>query len=181
MADDGGERLHVHPVLQGGGGKGVAQIVEANVRQPRVFEDHLQPMIRRAGRRRFLRLYSREKIINKCLEGIRIHGYFSGLLNVLDIFWNDSNISVDTIQNTLLGRLRRYDISEMIFMIQLSSYNFNYEEAMKPDDYKEIDGKNDVLNDVINRFVNEQVREKWESYQIEVNEENKYKLLEWEV
>lgn len=103
--------------------------------------------------------YSREKIINKCLEGIRIHGYFSGLLNVLDIFWNDSNISVDTIQNTLLGRLRRYDISEMIFMIQLSSYNFNYEEAMKPDDYKEIDGKNDVLNDVINRFVNEQVRE----------------------
>lgn len=77
----------------------------------------------------------------------------------MDIFWNDSNISVDTIQNTLLGRLRRYDISEMIFMIQLSSYNFNYEEAMKPDDYKEIDGKNDVLNDVINRFVNEQVRE----------------------
>ena len=34
----------------------MAQIVEANVRQACVFEDHLQPMIRRAGRRRFLRL-----------------------------------------------------------------------------------------------------------------------------
>ena len=31
MSDDGRERFHVHAVLQGGGGEGVAQIVEANV------------------------------------------------------------------------------------------------------------------------------------------------------
>ena len=31
MSNDGGERFHVHAVLQGGGGEGVAQVVEANV------------------------------------------------------------------------------------------------------------------------------------------------------
>ena len=34
----------------------MTQIVKTNVRQPRAIEDHFQPMIRRAGRRRFLRL-----------------------------------------------------------------------------------------------------------------------------
>lgn len=28
MADDGGERLYIHPVLQGGSGEGMPQIVE---------------------------------------------------------------------------------------------------------------------------------------------------------
>lgn len=31
MTDDCGERLHIHTVLQGGGGKGMTQIMEADV------------------------------------------------------------------------------------------------------------------------------------------------------
>lgn len=31
MSDDGGERFHVHTVLQRGGGEGMAQVVEADV------------------------------------------------------------------------------------------------------------------------------------------------------
>ena len=124
--------------------------------------------------------YSREKIINKCIEGIRVHGYYSSLLNALDIFWNNPNVTVDMIINNLLGRVKRYDISELLFMIQMSSYRFDFEEAMKPDDFKGIDGKNDVLQDITNRFINEQNRKNWINYQIEIDED-KYKLLEWEV
>ena len=31
MTDDCGERLHIHTVLQGGGGKGMTQIMEVDV------------------------------------------------------------------------------------------------------------------------------------------------------
>ena len=31
MADDSGERLYIHPVLQGGSGEGMPQIMEANM------------------------------------------------------------------------------------------------------------------------------------------------------
>ena len=31
MADDGGERLYIHPVLQGGSGEGMPKIMEANM------------------------------------------------------------------------------------------------------------------------------------------------------
>lgn len=56
VTEDARERLGIHAAAHGVGGEGVAQIVKANVRQTCVFEDHLQPMIRCAGRRWFLQL-----------------------------------------------------------------------------------------------------------------------------
>ncbi len=56
VTENARERFGVHTASHGGGGEGVAQIVEADVRQTRPFENRLQPMISCAGRRRFLRL-----------------------------------------------------------------------------------------------------------------------------
>ena len=44
MADDGGEGLDVHPVLQGGGGEGVPQIVEAKPSALRPLQHRLEAL-----------------------------------------------------------------------------------------------------------------------------------------
>ena len=125
--------------------------------------------------------YTEEKIINKCLEGIRIYGYFSTLLNLLDAFWNDFNVTIEDIQEKLLSRVRRYDVSELMYMIQLSSYDFDLEEITKPDGFRELDDKNLVVQEVLNRFVNDQVRDKWMLLDVNIKEKDKYELLEWRI
>lgn len=125
--------------------------------------------------------YSRGKIINKCLEAIRIHGFFSSLINALDAFWNDTNTSIDIIQDTMLSRIRRYDVSELIFMIQLSTYSFDMDEAMKSDSFSELDKKNSVFQEIVNRFINERVRDMWVQYDFDISARDKYELLEWRI
>lgn len=61
VTQDAGQRLGVHAAAHGVGCEGVAQIVKANVRQTRAFEDHLQSVIRRAWRRRLLRFQQARK------------------------------------------------------------------------------------------------------------------------
>ena len=56
VTEDTRESFCVYAAAHGMGGEGVAQIMEANVRQTCGLEDHLQPMVRRAGRCRLLRL-----------------------------------------------------------------------------------------------------------------------------
>ena len=45
MADDGGERLDVHPVLKGRGGECMAEIVEPHVPALRPLEDLLHCVV----------------------------------------------------------------------------------------------------------------------------------------
>lgn len=125
--------------------------------------------------------YSREKIINKCMEAIRVHGFFSSLVNALDAFWNNTTISINEIQDTMTSRIRRYDISELIFMIQLSTYSFNMDEVMKPDEFSSLDEKNSVFQEIICRFINEDNRNLWRQYDFNIKAKNKYELLEWRV
>ena len=56
VADDGGEGFHVHAELQGYGGEGVAQIVEADVRQACLCENIFQLFVGSVWRSRPLRL-----------------------------------------------------------------------------------------------------------------------------
>ena len=49
MADDGGQRLDVHSVLQGGGGEGVPQVVEPQTLALRPLQHRLEPFADSAG------------------------------------------------------------------------------------------------------------------------------------
>lgn len=59
VADDGGQGLDVHAVLQGHGGEGVAQVMEANLFTLRPLQRLLHPAADEVGRQRTVLLHRR--------------------------------------------------------------------------------------------------------------------------
>lgn len=130
--------------------------------------------------------YTQKEIVTKCLEAVRIAGFFNSMLVSLKTFWQDCDCDYNVINTFHVATSQRSYLSEIIACLQLFQqklYDYDIKSKWKFDGFE----NNYALEDLIYSyfFSNESISF-WKSEEAE-NIENKealsekFKLLHWRI